>query len=224
MTLKTSSPVPASRLMTDQAYAALVAKLRSGALASGAFLSMPMLVEQLDLPMASIREAVKRAEAAGLVQILPKRGLMVMDAGPTTTRECLELRAMFDCEGARSLIERAEQIDLGDLRQAHETLRDAARGDMAPELTRRAVETDLSLHNALGAGNTSALAERLYRENRNRIAVIQNTRPFLANRIVSAMDEHLQIISALEARDTKATLDAIRSHLHSTLQWWGIPD
>lgn len=211
-------------LMTEQAYQALIAQLRDGRLGSGTFLSMPVLVKQLELPMAAVRDAVKRAEAGGLVSVIPKRGVMIMDAGPDTTRECMELRMVFDCEGARRLIEQSEHIPLAALRDAHEELRDAAQTQISPELTLRAITTDLSLHNALAAGNTSPLATRLYTENRERISIIQNTRPFLANRIVSAMEEHLTIISALEARDTEATLTAIRTHLRSTLIWWGIPD
>lgn len=211
-------------LLADLAHQALVAGLRDGSLASGSFLSMPMLVERLDLPIAAVRDAVKRAEACGLVSVLPKRGVMIMDAGAETTRECLELRAVFDCEGARRLIGSGADIAFAALREAHERLRDEARDKMTRDLPRRAIATDLSLHDALAAGLGSRLAARLYAENRDRIAVIQNTRPFLANRIVSAMEEHLEIIAAMEAGDADAAFAAIRGHLRSTLRWWGVGD
>ncbi|TCD12292.1 GntR family transcriptional regulator [Oricola cellulosilytica] len=216
------SRIGTSDLLTERAYDALVARLRDGSLQSSAFMSMPMLVEQLDLPLAAVREAVKRAESGGLVTVLPKRGVMIMDAGPETTRECLDLRAIFDCEGARRLIEKGIDIPLGRLRDAHEKLREAATANLTPELPRRAMETDLSLHDALSRGLGTRLAARLYAENRNRIAIIQNTRPFLSDRIVSAMDEHLEIIAALEARDADRAAVAIRDHFHHTLRWWGV--
>lgn len=209
-------------LLMEQAYQALVGRLRDGQLTGGMFLSMPMLVELLDLPIAAVRDAVKRAEAGGLVTVFPRRGVRVMDAGPEATRECLELRAVFDCEGARCLIEAGGDIPLEALREAHEGLRDAARTKVTPELPRRAIETDLSLHDALARGIRSGLAARLYAENRDRIAVIQNVRPFLADRIVPAMDEHLDIIAAMESRDEAAAVAAIRTHLQNTLRWWGI--
>ena len=52
--------------------------------------------------------------------------------------------------------------------------------------------------------------------------MIQNTRPFLPDRIVPAMREHLAIIDALEARDAEATVAAIAEHHRITLRWWGI--
>lgn len=208
--------------LSDQAHQALLARLRDGRLSSGSFLSMPMLVEELGLPMAATREAVKRAEASGLLSILPKRGITVMDAGPETTRECLELRAMFDCEGARRIIESRADFPLATLRAEHERLRDAAATEISAGLPDEAIRTDLSLHDALARGLDSGLAQRLYAENRDRIAVIQNTRPFLADRIASAMREHLAILDAIEAHDTPRALSEIRDHLRHTLRWWGV--
>ncbi|MDV4145875.1 GntR family transcriptional regulator [Shimia sp. FJ5] len=214
-----------TRLMTEEAHEALIARFRDGTLPSGTFLSMPMLVERLGLPLAAVREAVKRAEASGLVTVLPKRGVQVMDAGPDMTRECLDLRAIFDVEGAKRLIVRRADIPLAALRDAHERLRDEAEGNMADDLSQRAIATDLSLHDALSLGLGSTLARRLYDENRNRIAIIQNTRPFLPVRIASAMDEHLAIIAALEAGDAEKAEVEIRAHLANTLRWWGVsPD
>lgn len=209
-------------LLTERAYQALLAQLRDGRLKSGAFMSIAMLVDQLGLPIASVREAVKRAEATALVTVLPKRGVMVMEASATMTRDCLGLRAMFDCEGARLVIETGGQVPLAALRTAHEQLRDEAAKGAASDLAGRAIRTDLSLHDALASALGSDLSRRLYDENRNRIAVIQNSRPFLADRIVSAMTEHLAIIAAIEARDTAAAHAAIRAHLHQTLRWWGV--
>ena len=127
-------PRTAPDLLAERAYQALIARLRDGRLMSGTFLSMPMLVERLDLPIAAVREAVKRAETSGLVTVLPKRGVMIMDAGAEMTRDCLDLRAMFDCEGARRLIEMDGDLQLGALRDAHERLRDAAQEQMTPRL------------------------------------------------------------------------------------------
>lgn len=213
---------PGAEGLTERAHQALLARLRDGRLASGSFLSMPMLVEELGLPLAATREAVKRAEAGGLLTILPKRGITVMNAGPVTTRECLELRAMFDCEGARRIIETGAPFPLAALRSAHERLRDEAAEAMTADLPARAIQTDLSLHDALAAGLGSALARRLYAENRDRIAVIQNTRPFLADRVASAMGEHLAILDAFEAQDAGRAAREIRDHLRHTLRWWGI--
>jgi DNA-binding GntR family transcriptional regulator len=208
--------------LAHQAHQALITALRGGQIRGGAFLSMAMLVDILALPLAAVREAVKLAEAGGLVTVLPKRGVVVMDAGPEITRECLEVRAIFDAEGARRLIEGNVPLPLSRLRDDHESLRDEALKAVTPDVQRRAILTDLSLHDALASGVGLKLAQRIYDDNRNRIAIIQNQRPFLADRIVSAMEEHLAIITALENRDADAAVGAIGDHLTNTLRWWGV--
>ncbi|HPG23012.1 MAG TPA: GntR family transcriptional regulator [Amaricoccus sp.] len=209
-------------MLADQAYARLIELLRSGELRSSQFVSMPELVEVLDLPLAATREAVKRADARGLVDILPKRGVLVMGAGPETTRDCLDLRALLDSEGARRLVRTGAELDLEALRATHLALIEDAERAMTPDLPRRAIVTDLSLHDALGACLGNPLARDAYNVNRDRIAVIQNTRPFLPDRIVPAMREHLVIIEALARRDAEAAVSAIELHYRETLRWWGV--
>ncbi len=211
-------------LLAQGAYGALVDRLRSGAPASGAFVTVPALVDMLGFPLAAVREAVKRAEACGLMTVIPKRGVMVMDAGPEMTRACMNLRALFDAEGARQIIQNGSDMKLEALRATHSDVLERARQALSPELPREAIQTDLSLHDALSAGLATPLEKRLYAENRDRIAIIQNTRAFLPNRIVSAMEEHMAIMDALEARDADAAAAAIREHLRNTLAWWGIAD
>lgn len=211
-----------TRLMSDEAYARLVAALRDGSLASGQFVSMPGLVELLDLPLAATREAVKRADVNGLVRILPKRGVLVMEASPKVTRDCIDLRTVLDAEGARRFVRNAGSLPLAELRASHETLIDEALARMTPELPARAILTDLSLHDALATGLANPITSEVYAVNRDRIAVVQNTRAFLPDRIVPAMQEHLGIIEALERRDADAAVRAIWIHARSTLRWWGI--
>jgi DNA-binding GntR family transcriptional regulator len=209
-------------LMGDQAYDRLIEALRDGTLGAGQFVSMPGLVETIDLPLAATREAVKRAEINGFVSVLPKRGVLVMEATAGVTRDCMDLRAMLDAEGARRMIAGGGSLPLDELRASHEALIEAAERSMTADLPKRAIRTDLTLHNALSTWLENPLATETYRVNRDRIAVIQHTRPFLPDRIVPAMREHLAIIDALERRDAEAAVAAIAYHYRTTLRWWGI--
>lgn len=195
--------------------------MRTGTLRAGQFLSMTQLVEMLDCPIAAIREAVKQASSHGLLTTLPKRGLQVMEARPEIIRDCLDFRMVLDQEGARRRIADGAFPGLKDLRERHVKLQTLARNDVAGDLPSEAIEVDLSLHNFLAKGLNNSQLRTSYDANRMRIAIIQNDRPFLHVRIVSAMDEHLEIITALERRDTKAAVDSIRYHCEQTLRWWG---
>lgn len=209
--------------MATRAQDALWAALRSGRLRDGQFLSMAQLVDLLEFPIAAIREAVKQASSHGLLAALPKRGVQVMEARPETIRECLDFRMALDQEGARRRIAGHALDGLGALRARHVALRDAARAHAAHDMPPEAVETDLSLHDFLAAGLGNSRLADSYAANRMRIAIIQNSRPFVPDRIASAMEEHLAIIDALAARDAAAATEAIRHHCAQTLRWWGVP-
>lgn len=208
--------------LSEQSFEALLAALRGGHLRAGAFFSMPELARQLGYPIAAIREASKLAEARGLLHIMPKRGVTVMDAGAQVTRDCMDMRAALEREGARRIVSGEVAFPLKALRDSHEAMLVQAK-QAVPNLTgAAAIEVDLSLHDALAGGLTNPFLRECYQANRDRVAVIQNTRPFLVDRIVSAMEEHLQIIAAIEARDLAQVLGRIDHHLVQTLRWWGI--
>lgn len=212
---------PGRELLNDRAQGALFTALREGGIRSGQFLSMPQLVEFLEFPIAAVRDAVKYAESFGLVEILPKRGVLVMEAGPEITRHCMDLRSILDQEGARRRIAQGNLEGLTALRKSHEELRQ--RAESAPDnLSDEAITTDLTLHEFLAQGLGNPMAERSYAINGIRISVIQNTRPFVKNRIVPAMEEHLAIMEGLESGDADRTCEAIREHHRHTLDWWGL--
>lgn len=210
-------------LIAERAYRALIGRLQDGGLASGQFMSMPMLGEMLGFPIAAVREAVKRADTLGLVSVLPKRGVVMMSADAETTRHCLDLRAILDAEGARRAARNgASGPGLAEIEAAHRELLARVRQAPDSDLSREAIATDLSLHDWLGARIDNPLVAEVYAVNRHRVAIIQNTRPFLPDRIASAMEEHLLVIEALHRRDAGAAVAAVDHHHRQTLRWWGV--
>lgn len=196
--------------------------LRRGELAPGGFLSMPQLVERLGFPLAATREAVKRAEARGLVSVLPKRGVQVMAADPRTMRDCLDMRAALEAEGVRRLLDAGAAIPLRALRAAHMEVLEAAHRASGPELPRLAQAVDRTLHESLARGLDNPWLERAHAENRDRVALIEAVRPMPMARVVPAMEEHIAIIDALSEGDAAAAIAALRTHMGEDLRWWGV--
>ena len=209
-------------LLADKAFIGLRELLTGGGLRAGQFVSMPDLVKTLGLPIAPVREAVKRAESAALVRVLPKRGVAVMEATPEVIRECFHLRTIFDQEGARELVRRKAGASLAGLREAHRRVLDAARVGITQPLQREAMAVDWSLHSTLAGALDNDSARAIYARNRDRISVIQHFRPPLPDRIVPAMEEHLAILDAIDAGDEEGAARKVREHYQQTLRWWGI--
>ena len=211
------------KMLNRRAQVSLTEALRRGDLRSGQFLSMPQLVEILGYPLAAVREAARHANAAGWMSIIPKRGVQVLEARPETIRDTLDARMALDQEGARRRIHAGALDGLAALRAHHQDLLAEAMGPGDPELSSRAIGIDLSLHDYLAEGLGNPLLRAAYEDNRVRMAIFQRVRPFVQERIKSAMQEHLAIIAALEAGDEAVAVDAIAHHCERTCHWWGVP-
>ncbi len=210
-------------LLGEQAYLRLKELLLTGALKAGEYVSTQDLVKLLELPLAPTREAVKRAGNEALLRIVPKRGMYVMDVTPELIRQCFELRALFDQQGARTLTAEATQrTALNELRAAHVHVLEEARSEVTADLQREAKEVDWRLHETLAGSLRNPLATEIYERNRERIRIMQNSRPLLPDRIVPAMEEHLVILDAIVAQRPDDAEQAVRDHCRQTLRWWGI--
>ncbi|MHA3904791.1 GntR family transcriptional regulator [Castellaniella sp. WN] len=209
-------------LLADQAFLAFRDLLFRGEVRAGQLVSIAELVEKTGLPLAPVREAVKHAESTGLVRILPKRGVLVIEPTPDTIRSCFHLRCMLDQEGARILSARLDEASMLALREEHAAVRDQASGGITPELQQWAMAVDWKLHLALSGALDNPLAAGVYASNYDRITVLQQSRRLLPERIIPAMDEHLRIIDAVLAGREEDAVRAVRAHLSGTLRWWGI--
>ena len=123
---------------------------------------------------------------------------------------------------------RGRERALAALRRDHEALlacvaNGTGAGPDQP-LSARAIAVDLSLHDLLAEALDNPLLQDSYEANRTRVAIIQRTRPFLADRIASAMQEHLVILDALDSGDAVAAVAGIDHHFRQTLRWWGVSD
>lgn len=215
--------MPEQDTLNARAQVALIGALRQGTLRAGQFLSMPQLVEILGLPLAAVREAVRYAATAGWLNIIPKRGVQILEATPAAIRDSLDLRMVLDQEGARRRILDQEALKaLPALREAHVQMLATARGAATPQLSQRAIQVNLSLHDFMAGGLNNPLLRAAYDANRVRIAIIQQVRPFVQERILIAMQEHVAIIDALQDGKVSAAVAAIAYHNERTQHWWGV--
>jgi DNA-binding GntR family transcriptional regulator len=211
-------------LLADRAFSSLKALLISGELRAGQFVSISDLVTIIKLPLAPVREAVKHAESLGFLKVLPKKGLVVMQATPTLIKECFHLRSIFDKEGARDLIENsaAPLAKLNSLRNKHLQILKAAQKGINSELQNKAMAIDWEMHSLLGGSINNSEAQKTYGHNKDCLWIIQRSRPPLPDRIIPAMTEHLEIIDAIIIGNAEKSTKLIWRHFQQTLRWWGI--
>lgn len=99
---------PSGGPVMEATYARLRADILSGALPPAAKLKLEALRDRYDASVNTLREALARLVADGLVQSEGQRGFTVVPATLANLRDITDIRRLLECEAARRSLERAD--------------------------------------------------------------------------------------------------------------------
>jgi DNA-binding GntR family transcriptional regulator len=112
--------------LTDLAYAQLEELIVTLQLPPGAVLSELVLSKRLNIGRTPIREALQRLSRDGLVNILPRRGILVSEINLRVQLRLLEVRRELERLMARGAAERATEDERQKFSSIAEGMREAA--------------------------------------------------------------------------------------------------
>lgn len=112
--------------LTDLAYAQLEEMIVTLQLPPGAVLSELVLSNRLDIGRTPIREALQRLSRDGLINILPRRGILVSEINVRVQLRLLEVRRELERLMARGAAERATAEERQQFSAIAEGMREAA--------------------------------------------------------------------------------------------------
>ncbi len=202
--------------LNDMVYDAIKQRITDLVISPGDQLREQQLAEQLGVSKSPVREAFRRLEKTGLVDVIPFKGCFVSQLSLDEFRDAMDFRRMIELHCLSIVFPRLTDDDLSQIR----SLEKAA----ASSLRRTSKETVAGLHNDLHrfiikkGGNR--LMEKTY------IDLLENTLKrylFFAIRQVSGQIEtwrkhHRQISRAIETRSFEAARVAMEQHLTSIVR------
>ena len=109
---------PESDSLAEQAYRALEEQLVTLRLAPGELVSEKDLMDKAGIGRTPVREAIQRLSAEGLLQVLPRKGLMVTPLRRSDLSQVIEARRVME----RLMVVKAAERATTDQRQALKTL------------------------------------------------------------------------------------------------------
>ncbi len=118
-----------SRSLAEQAYGRLEEQLVTLKIAPGEFIGEKDLVEKAGIGRTPVREAIQRLSTEGLLQVLPRKGLMVTPLRRSDLTQIIETRRVLE----RLMVVKAAERATPDQRQALRILAahlDAAGDDL----------------------------------------------------------------------------------------------
>src|SRR5262245_1808705 len=203
----------------------LLADVFQGRLQAGQRLVTQDLALRFGVSHTPIREALIALAGIGIIDLLPNRGALVRAVTPREVREVCQVRRVLECQATRNACGRTDLAQLAaiaaDLRRLIER--------PAPSITAFIAEArrvDTRLHDliAYSCGNVFLAKELgrlkiLFRAFRD-VSYTQHEARNDYRRLADEAREHLAIVEALQAHDTRGAARAMARHIRSGLLYW----
>ena len=198
--------------LQEAVYLALRRSLIDGTFRPGQRLRQDTLATQLGVSTMPVREALRRLEAEGLVNISPRRGATVSDLRAEELEEIFLLRVSLEPLAARLGVPNLTHADLDQMRHTLEAIDDAnKRGEPAQFL-----RLDRQFHSVLNDAARRPLLATFITTLWNRSDPYRRASVFHSNRALQAQDEHRELLRACENRDAEAAERFTRLNIQRT--------
>jgi DNA-binding GntR family transcriptional regulator len=201
----------------QRAYEIAKDQILSGSVRGGQLLSEVEMAVQLGVSRTPVHEAFLRLAAEDLLELLPRRGAVVVPISARDATDVLEMRLALETSAVRRLCRSAEAVDalFTDLTALTTQQReDASVGDV-----HRFAAADDAFHRRIVEVAGNAIAQRFY------CSISDRQRRMMADaarsestRLVTLIDEHDELAAAIGARDLTRFEAALVLHLEATYQ------
>ena len=194
--------------LRERAYEAIKAQILDSHYAPGSMLSEAELAADLDISRTPIREALRQLASNGLVEILPKRGVLISRVTLEDIVEVYQLREQLECFATRLAAMRISPDDAAGFRNDH----DRALSSLNRGRLREAYDHSVLMHQRIMelAGNSrlrqfmQQLSDQVHRFG---LLTLRH------GRAAQAIAEHGAIIEAMIENDGATAEALMRSHL-----------
>ncbi|HWU60462.1 MAG TPA: GntR family transcriptional regulator [Ensifer sp.] len=212
----TKSDPPAS--LRQAAYDRIEDLLNAGVLKPGHVVSQRELVERTGMTLGAVREAIPRLEAEGLLQTLPKRGLMVPSLEVGFVRDAYQLRMIIELGAVPQASKFLPEGQIDEWIAFHEEAAAELRRGPGLDAANRVQRLDWIMHGAIVAATGNKLMDNIHRITAIKIRMAVQSRirvtPDNATRVIA---EHLVFLRALRDRDLETAKAALSRHIDNSM-------
>lgn len=219
------APGAVREALVDSLAADIQTRVLSGELPSGTRLRQEALAAEFGVSRTPVREALRKLQESGLVELAPNRGAIVRMLTPHEIRDAYEVRAELEGLAAGLAARRIRQDQLERLRVAQAGFRDALRqtaarrSDGGPTTTAedrlRWSRANDAFHQGIHAAGGNAVLDatlsglrRSIPRDLSRIVLGESTSVLAEN-----VAEHDAILEAIERRDEEAARRLMHEHV-----------
>jgi DNA-binding GntR family transcriptional regulator len=197
--------------LSEEAYQTLKELLLGGKrYAPGGKISVEKLSRDLGVSRTPIWGAINRLEAEGVVHIVPRQGVYLLDFDLVLAQEIYVVREALEGVAARLAAVSATERDLDQIRaslRCQQTCLD--RSDVEGYAA-----AALLFHQQIVTASGNRTLRRLLDSVYAQIEAMRARMKYLPTKLPDSFQDHDKILHALEARDPEAAEDQARKHIN----------
>jgi DNA-binding GntR family transcriptional regulator len=199
------------KTVAHQVAAVLRDEILTAELAPGTRLRQEEIARRMSVSTTPVREAFRILEVEGLVRLDPGRGVLVFGPSIEEVRETYEIREVLEMLAIRHVVEMLSETEIEDLEEILDELDRTSDRDEWIRLNNR-------YHDQMYSFASRPKLRSIIISLRDSMAGYMHSAIDRAVESGRAAREHRAILEACRKRNVDTAQDAVRSHLHHTVE------
>jgi len=207
------NPDSQKRQRTD-VYDQLKERLFTGVLRAGQFVSQRELASLLGATLNPVREAIRKLEAEGLINVDAQRGIQIIEGGPKAINDACEYRLLLELSAVRNFSTSAPEEKIRAIARNVESSLDLLATSPDDQNVRMvALDNDYRFHRDLVDHQGNGIISNHYRLNAARLRLFRINIGEPLQRLDVAAKEHLKILDACMNRNSDLAVKRLTQHI-----------
>ena len=198
----------------DRVHQTLEAAILQGKFKQGMRLIEGELAGMLGVSRAPVREALLMLREDGLVVISPRKGAVVNSISREDIAEIYEVAGVLELLAVKLFCERATDDEFGKLRNLYEEMEAQVRNNNPLQYRK----FNREFHETLVNGSKNKMLGDIYRRSQKHISLFQNVTMSLLGKMGILLQEHKDILEALQKKDSTVAGNVASEHIKRTAE------
>ncbi|ACG78548.1 transcriptional regulator [Phenylobacterium zucineum HLK1] len=198
----------------DKAYQTIRDGIISGVYQPGAHLTAQDLAAASGLSRTPVREAMRRLQSEGLITLIPHRGAFVANMDERDIHRIYDLRVVLESYAAETAALEADEASIAALEDLAAQM-EAALDRGGPHVVEEITRLNNAFHKAIVAAAASPRLEVALAAIVEAPLVLRTFRRYSLEEMRRSATQHLELVSAIRARDAAWARSAMASHILS---------
>lgn len=200
---------PRRIVLHDETVGRLRRMILNGDLAPGSRVPERDLCAELKVSRTPLREALKVLASEGLVQLMPHRGATVTRLSPEDLDHAFGVLEALEALAGELACERITDDEVEQIRALHEEMVVHYENEARTEYCR----LNQAIHDSIVAAAANPILSEMHSKLSRRVQQARYMPNYSTARWRKAVEDHEQMLKALEARDGEGLAQVLRHHL-----------